>query len=190
MGDIGTHAANLAEYFSGLHLTELCADLTTFVQGRRLDDDGNCLLRFNNGAKGVLHTSQIAIGQENNIAIWIHGTEKSIEWHAEHPNYLYVEGLNMPTQVWKRGNPYVAEKSPAAGRGTRLPSGHPEAFLESVANIYHNFADTIIAQLTNQKPDALMLDFPNVDDGVRGMVFIDTVVKSSASNQKWLPVKY
>ena len=190
IGDIGTHAANLAEYFSGLRLTEICADLTTFVKGRRLDDDGNCLLRFNNGAKGVLHTSQVSIGEENNIAIWVYGTEKSLEWHAEHPNYLYIEGLNMPTQVWKRGNDYIAKKSPAAGRGTRLPSGHPEAFLESVANIYRNFAETIVARLTNQKPDELMLDFPNVDDGVRGMVFIDTVVKSSTSDQKWFPVKY
>jgi len=190
MGDIGTHAANLAEYLSGLRITELCADLTTFVKGRRLDDDGNCLLRFNNGARGVLHASQIAIGEENNIAIWIYGSEKSLEWHAEHPNYLYVDSLNMPTQIWKRGNDYVAEKSAAAGRGTRLPFGHPEAFLESVANIYHNFADTVISQISGQKADELMLDFPNVDDGVRGMIFIETVVKSAASDQKWLPVNY
>ena len=190
MGDIGTHAANLAEYFTGLRITKICADLTIFVKGRRLDDDGNCLLRFNNGAKGVLHASQVSIGEENNIAIWVYGTEKSLEWHPEHPNYLYVDGINQPTQVWKRGNDYVGEKSAAAGRATRTPSGHPEAFLEAVANIYQNFADTIIAKLSGQEPDELMLDFPDVDDGVRGMVFIDTVVKSSASDQKWFPVEY
>ncbi len=130
-------------------------------------------------------------------AIWVYGTEKSLEWHAEHPNYLYVEGLNQPTKVWKRGNDYVGEKSTAAGRATRTPSGHPEAFLEAVGNIYKNFADTVIAKLNGQIPDELMLDFPNVDDGVRGMVFIDTVVKALPatrnglrSNTKRLNTKY
>jgi predicted dehydrogenase len=185
IGDIGTHAANLSEYFTGLRITHLCADITTFVKGRRLDDDGNCLLRYDNGAKGVLHCSQIAIGEENNIAIWVYGNKKGLEWHQEHPNYLYVNSLEGPTQVWKRGNDYVGEKSTAAGRATRLPFGHPEAFLESVANIYNNFGDTIIAQMLNQKPDEIILDFPNVDDGVRGMVFIEKVLENSKSDKKW-----
>jgi predicted dehydrogenase len=185
IGDIGTHAENLAEYITGLKITHICADVSIFVEGRKLDDDGNCLLRFDNGAKGVLHCSQISAGEENNLAIWIYGTEKSLEWHQEHPNYLYVKDQNGPMQVWKRGNEYVSKKSPAAERATRIPSGHPEAFLEAFANVYCNFVDTIIAQLIHEEPDALALDFPNVEDGLRGMIFIDTVLKSSKSDKKW-----
>ncbi len=189
MGDIGTHAENLSEYITGLKITHICADLTTFVKGRRLDDDGNCLLRFNNGARGVLHASQISIGEENGLAIWIYGEEKGLEWHQEHPNYLYVKEPNGPVQVWSRGNEYVGARSPAAARATRLPSGHPEAFLEAFANIYCNFADTLRARLARTKPDKLALDFPNVDDGVRGMLFIDTVLASTRSRQKWTKMK-
>jgi predicted dehydrogenase len=189
MGDIGTHAENLAEYITGLKITEICADLTTFVKGRRLDDDGNCLLRFNNRARGVLHASQISIGEENNLAIWIYGEEKGLEWHQEHPNYLYVKEQNGPVQVWCRGNCYVGERSAAAGRATRLPSGHPEAFLEAFANIYCNFADTVRAKIGRERPDPLALDFPNVDDGLRGMLFIETLVASTASRQKWTKIK-
>ncbi|UCG58096.1 MAG: Gfo/Idh/MocA family oxidoreductase [Phycisphaerales bacterium] len=189
MGDIGTHAENLSEYITGLKITHVCADLSIFVKGRRLDDDGNCLLRFNNGARGILHASQIAIGEENNLAIWIYGEEKSLEWHQEHPNYLYVKEADGPVQVWARGNGYVGERSPAAGRATRLPFGHPEAFLEAFANIYGNFADTLRARLEGTRPDPLMKDFPNVDDGLRGMLFIDTVLASTKSKQKWTRFK-
>jgi len=189
MGDIGTHAENLSEYITGLKITHLCADLTIFVKGRRLDDDGNVLLRFNNGARGVLHASQISVGEENNLAIWVYGEEKSLEWHQEHPNYLYVKQMNGPVEVWRRGNPYIGEKSPAAGRATRLPFGHPEAFFEAFANIYCNFADTLRARLTRTKPDPLMLDFPDVNDGLRGMLFIDTVLASTRSKQKWTKFK-
>jgi predicted dehydrogenase len=186
MGDIGTHACNLAEYVSGLKVQQLCADLTTFVKGRRLDDDGNCLLRFNRGAKGILHASQVSIGEENNLAIWVYGEDASVEWHQEHPNYLYVNRIDAPQEVWKRGNSYVAEKSPAAGRATRLPFGHPEAFLEAFANHYCNFADTIRARLDRRKADPLVLDFPGVGDGVRGMRFIAAAVKSSAKGATWV----
>jgi predicted dehydrogenase len=189
MGDIGTHAENLSEYMTGLKIIHICADLTTFVKGRRLEDDGNCLLRFNNGARGVLHSSQVAIGEENNLAIWIYGEEKALEWHQEHPNYLYVKEPDGPVQVWRRGNDYVGAKSPAAARATRLPSGHPEAFFEAFANIYCNFADTVRARLTRTKPDKLALDFPTVDDGLRGMLFIDTVLASTKSKQKWTKMK-
>ncbi len=189
MGDIGTHCENLSEYISGLKITQMCADLTIFVKGRRLDDDGNVLLRFNNGARGVLHASQISIGEENNLAIWINGEEKSLEWHQEHPNYLYVRVPNGPVQVWSRGNDYVGTKSPAAGRATRLPSGHPEAFFEAFANNYYNFAETVRARITRTKPDPLALDFPNVDDGLRGMLFIETVLASAKSKQKWIAFK-
>jgi len=189
MGDIGTHAENLSEYITGLKITQLCADLTIFVKGRRLDDDGNVLLRFNNGARGVLHVSQVSIGEENNLAIWIYGENKGLEWHQEHPNYLYVKFPNGPEQVWKRGNPYVATKSAAAARATRLPSGHPEAFFEAFANNYLNFADTVRAKITRTKPDPLALDFPNVNDGLRGMQFIETVLASNKSKQKWTKFK-
>ncbi|MHC4691837.1 MAG: Gfo/Idh/MocA family protein [Planctomycetota bacterium] len=189
MGDIGTHAENLSEYITGLKITHICADLTTFVKGRRLDDDGNCLLRFNNGARGVLHASQVSIGEENNLAIWIYGDEKSLEWHQEHPNYLYVKVPDGPVQVWRRGNDYVGARSPAAGRATRLPFGHPEAFFEAFANIYCNFADTVRARMTRTKPDPLVLDFPNINDGVRGMCFIETVLASTKSKQKWTAFK-
>jgi predicted dehydrogenase len=189
MGDIGTHAENLAEYITGLKISHICADLTTFVKGRKLEDDGNCLLRFDNGARGILHASQISIGEENNLAIWVYGDKKALEWHQEHPNYLYVKEPNGPVQVWRRGNPYIGEKSPAAGRATRLPFGHPEAFLEAFANIYCNFADTVSAAIAGEKPDKLALDFPNVDDGLRGMLFIETVVASAKSKQKWMAMK-
>jgi predicted dehydrogenase len=188
MGDIGTHACHLAEYVSGLKVQEICADLTSFVKGRKLDDDGNCLLRFNKGAKGILHASQVSIGEENNLAIWIYGEDASIEWHQEHPNYLYVNRIDAPQQVWKRGNDYVAKKSPGAGRATRLPFGHPEAFLEAFANNYCNFADTIRAKKERKKADPLFLDFPGVKDGVQGMKFIEAVVKSSGKGASWVKI--
>ncbi|MCB9208813.1 MAG: Gfo/Idh/MocA family oxidoreductase [Ignavibacteriales bacterium] len=189
IGDIGIHAANLAEYFTGLRINEISADITSFVEGRPVDDDANILLRFDSGAKGVLFCSQISVGEENDLAIWIYGTKKSLEWHQEEPNYLYVKEGNGPMQVWKRGNPYVAEMSEAAGRGTRLPSGHPEALLEAIANIYNNFGDTIRKQEDNlDVDDKLISDFPNVDDGVRGMKFIDTVIKNSKGNEKWTSI--
>jgi predicted dehydrogenase len=189
MGDIGTHAENLSEYITGLKITHLCADLTIFVKGRKLDDDGNVLLRFNNGARGVLHVSQVSIGEENNLAIWVYGELGGLEWHQEHPNYLYVKEPDGPMQVWRRGNPYVAAKSAAAGRATRLPSGHPEAFFEAFANNYCNFAETVRARITRTKPNPLALDFPDVSDGLRGMLFIETVLASTKSNQKWTAFK-
>jgi predicted dehydrogenase len=189
VGDIGTHAANLAEYITGLKITHVCAELTTFVEGRKLDDDCNCLIRFNNGAKGVLHASQISIGEENNLAIWVYGEKGGLEWHQEHPNYLYTRAMNGPERVWKRGNKYVGKYSPAAGRATRLPFGHPEAFIEAFANIYRNFAETVKCAIAGVKPEELALDFPGVNEGVRGMLFIETVVASAKSKQKWTPMK-
>ena len=189
IGDLGTHAENLTEYITGLKINQLCADLTTFIKGRRVDDDCSCLLRFNNGARGILHSSQMSIGEENNLAIWIYGENKSLEWHQEHPNYLYVKELDGPVQVWRRGNDYVAEKSAAAARATRLPSGHPEGFFEAFANVYCNFADTVRARMTARKPDKLALDFPGAGDGLRGMLFIETLLASNRSRQKWTKMK-
>jgi predicted dehydrogenase len=190
VGDIGTHAANLAEYISGLQIQEVCAELTTFVEGRKLDDDANALLRFNNGARGVLHASQISIGQENNLAIWVHGDAGSLEWHQENPNELLVYEMDQVVQVWRRGNQYIGQKSPAAARATRIPSGHPEAFLEAFGNNYLNFADILLARIEHREPTELELDFPGVEHGVRGMAFIETMVASSAAHSKWTPFAF
>ncbi len=184
MGDIGVHAANLAEYITGLKISQVLADLTSYLKGK-LDDDGNVLLHFNGGAKGVLTATQIGPGEENNLHIFVYGEKKTIVWYQENPNYLRVLSDSEPEQVWKRGNPYVAAKSPAAGRCTRTPCGHPEAFLEAFANHYKNFTDTIRAKEIGEKPTDLELDFPGVKDGVRGMKFINAVVESSKGGNVW-----
>ena len=188
MGDIGTHAANLAEYITGLKITKVLSDLTAFVKGRKLDDDGNVLLRFEKGAKGVLHASQISVGEENNIAVWIYGEKKALWWRQENPNELHVLCQTAPEEVWKRGNGYVAEKSKAAARCTRIPSGHPEGFLEAFANNYCNFADTIRAKMDKRRATPEELDFPGVTDGVRGMKFINAVVSSSKKGNVWTAI--
>ena len=185
VGDIGTHAANLAEYITDSKITDICADLTSFVDGRLLDDDGNCLLKMENGIKGVLHCSQIAVGEENGLKIWIYGSEGGLEWYQEHPNQLLVKKQDKATEIWSRGNDYVNNRSEAAARNTRIPSGHPEGYLEAFANHYVNFADTILALEAGKKPDAIMLDFPDVADGVDGMNFIAKVVESAQSDKKW-----
>ncbi len=185
VGDIGTHAENLAEYVTGLRITDICAETTSFIPGRPLDDDVNVLLKFNNGAKGILHASQISIGEENGLRIWVYGSDAAIEWYQEQPNHLTFKPLDKPVEIWSRGNGYVGEISPAAARGTRVPAGHPEGFLEAFANNYSNFADTILSKAAGKEPDALMNDFPQVADGVRGMAFIEAVVKSAKSDRKW-----
>jgi len=182
MGDIGSHCENLANYMTGLEPELVCADLTTFVPGRRLDDDVNVLLRYKGGARGVLHASQISIGQENNLNIRVWGSKAALEWHQENPNYLFVYFPKSPVQIYRRGHAYLCE---AAKRATRLPIGHPEAFIEAFGNIYKNAMDTIRAVEAGKQPTAQELDFPTVDDGVRGMAFIETVVKSSQSSEKW-----
>lgn len=187
MGDIGTHAAHLAEYVSGLRITELCADLTTFVEGRLLDDDGSVLLHFEDGAKGVLMASQISAGEENAVRIRIYGEKGGLEWANEDPNNLIVKMLDQPRQLYRTGNAYAAPftLSSFATHNTRIPAGHPEGLLESFANIYRNFALTVSAKNEGREPKPEELDFPTVYDGVRGMAFIDTVVKSNESNEKW-----
>lgn len=182
MGDIGTHAENLAEYITGLEITELCADLTAFVPGRKLDDDGNVLLRFSNGAKGILHASQISAGEENNLNIRIYGEKGGLEWRQMEPNTLLVKWLDQPTQILRTG---VGELSAVAQGHTRLPGGHPEGYLEAFANIYRNFAHCVRARLNGERPDELYTDFPTVRDGLRGMRFIERVVASSNSEEKW-----
>ena len=182
MGDIGTHAENLAHYITGLEISELCADLTSFVPGRRLDDDGNILVRFKGGAKGILHASQISVGEENNLNIRIYGEKAGLEWQQEHPNELLVKFPDQPKQTWRRGNGYVGD---TAKKFTRIPAGHPEGYLEAFANIYQEAFRAIRAEVAGKKMLS-DLDFPTIDDGVEGMAFIDTVVKSSARGAKWL----
>lgn len=182
MGDIGTHAAQLAEYISGLQISKICADLNIVVDGRALDDDGNVLLKFDNGANGLLMASQIAAGEENALRINVYGEKGSLEWHQMEPNTLLVKWLDQPTQIYRAGNGYLTD---AAQHNTRTPSGHPEGYLEAFANIYRNFALTLNAKLNGDVPTEEMLDFPTAKDGVRGMAFIENVVASSKSSQKW-----
>ncbi|MDF2477986.1 MAG: oxidoreductase [Sphingobacterium sp.] len=187
MGDIGTHVAHLAEYVSGLKIEELCADLTTFVEGRLLDDDGSVLLRFQNGAKGVLMASQISAGEENAVRIRIYGEKGGLEWANEDPNNLIIKMLDQPRQLYRTGNAYAAPYtlSSFATHNTRVPAGHPEGLLESFANIYRNFAATVTAKREGRTPTVEEQDFPTVYDGVRGMAFIDTVVKNNEGTEKW-----
>ena len=182
MGDIGTHAENLARYITGLHIESLCADLTTFVKGRKLDDDGNVLVRYKGGAKGVLHSSQISIGDENMLNIRVYGTKAGLEWRQEFPNELVVKYADQPRQTWRRGNGYL---TPRVGRFTRIPAGHPEGYLEAFANIYLEAYRAISAEVEGKRQPK-DLDFPTIEDGVEGMVFIETVVKSSKLGAKWL----
>lgn len=186
MGDIGTHAAQLAEYISGLEISKICADLNTVVPDRALDDDGNVLLKFNNGANGILMASQIAAGEENALKIYVYGEKGGIEWHQMEPNTLIVKWLDQPTQIYRTGNAYLSN---IAQFNSRTPAGHPEGYLEAFANIYKNFALTLLAQQSGVKPTAEMLDFPTAKDGVRGMAFIENVVASSKSDLKWFDFK-
>ncbi|MBX2923915.1 MAG: Gfo/Idh/MocA family oxidoreductase [Chitinophagaceae bacterium] len=186
MGDIGTHAAHLAEYISGLKISKLCADLNIMVPGRPLDDDGNVLLRFDNGAAGVLMASQVAAGEENALKIRIYGEKGGLEWAQHEPNTLIVKWLDKPVEIYRAGGGYLGS---FAKHNTRTPGGHPEGYLEAFANIYRNFALTLSAKLDGSQPTPEMLDFPTVQEGVRGMAFIDLVVASSASTEKWTEFK-
>ena len=187
MGDIGTHAAHLAEYITGAQITQLCADLNAMVEGRMLDDDGNVLLQFSNGARGVLMASQVAAGEENALKIRIYGEKGGLEWAQHDPNTLLVKWLDAPTQIFRAGGNYGDRLSKYAIHNSRTPGGHPEGYLEAFANIYRNFALTLSAKMDGTTPTPEMLDFPNTNDGLRGMAFIDNVVASGASDQKWTP---
>ena len=184
MGDIGTHAFNLAEYISGLQVTAVCADLNTMVEGRQLDDDGSVLLQFDNGARGVLAATQIAAGEENNLSIKIYGENGGLEWHQQEPNTLLLKWLDKPTEILRAGNAYLLD---IAKQNSRTPGGHPEGYLEAFANIYRNFVSTVSAKTTGSSVDAALVEFPSVQEGIRGMAFIDTVVRSNGSNEKWTP---
>ncbi|MBN1791087.1 MAG: Gfo/Idh/MocA family oxidoreductase [Bacteroidales bacterium] len=185
MGDIGTHAFHLAEYISGLKATELCAELNIFVSGRLLDDDGAALLRFNNGARGVLMATQVAAGEENAIKIRIYGNKGGLEWAQQEPNTLWLKWTDRPVEMIRTGQGYMGV---AAKHNTRTPAGHPEGYLEAFANIYRNFSLTVRAKLEGRTPQSEWLDFPTIEDGVRGMQFIETVVQAGYDDtKKWIP---
>ncbi|HVU09039.1 MAG TPA: Gfo/Idh/MocA family oxidoreductase [Verrucomicrobiae bacterium] len=180
LGDIGTHAENLGRYITGLEIESLAAEFTTFIPGRRLEDDANLLLRYKGGARGILHCSQISCGEENNLNIRVYGTKGSLAWQQEYPNELKFISKGEPAKILRRGNNYL---SAAAKKFTRLPAGHPEAFIEAFANIYLEAIAAIRAKIENKKG---AFDFPTVDDGVYGMAFLETAVKSAASNTAWI----
>ena len=184
MGDIGTHAFNLAEYITGLQVTELCSDLNIFVEGRALDDDGSVLLKFTEGAKGVLSASQVAAGEENNLSIQVYGEEGGLEWHQQEPNTLLVRWLDKPTEILRTGTGFVSD---IAKHNSRTPGGHPEGYLEAFANIYRNFTFALSARINGSDFDKSVMEFPSVEEGIRGMAFIENVVKSSDSAEKWTP---
>ncbi|WP_297338368.1 Gfo/Idh/MocA family oxidoreductase [Algoriphagus sp.] len=184
MGDIGTHAFHLAEYVSGQKVAKICADLHIKVDGRPIDDDGVVLLRFENGASGVLMASQTDTGCENNLKIRVYGDKGGIEWEQEDNNSLTVRFPNQPAQIYRAGTGYLGS---LAQENTRTPAGHPEGYIEAFANLYRNFARCIYAHRAGEKPKPEWEDFPGVEDGIRGMAFIDHVLKSTGSDQKWTP---
>jgi predicted dehydrogenase len=185
MGDIGTHAAHLAEYISGAKISQLCASLNTVVEGRLLDDDGAVLLRFDNGATGTLTASQVAAGEENALKIRVYGEEGGLEWAQMEPNTLTLRWLDKPAQIYRAGAGYGNIESIYAVHNCRTPGGHPEGYLEAFGNLYRNFALTLQAKLNNEEAKPEWLDFPGIADGIRGMAFIENVVNSNKSEEKW-----
>ena len=185
IGDIGSHAEQLVSYVTGLKIESLCADLSTFVVGRRLDDDANLLIRFANGARGLLYASQICIGNENDLRLRVWGTKGGLEWHQEQPNHLVYKPAGQPERIYRRGNDYVCE---AAQKNTRLPFGHPEAFIEAFANLYNAVGEAIRSGAgASGGPKH---DFPDIVDGARGVHFIEKTVESSRSETKWTPAAF
>jgi len=174
MADIGTHAQNLIEYVCGLKITEVNADLATFVEGRTLDDDGSVLLRFNNGARGLIFASEVSTGEENNFIIKVYGDKAALEWHEQTPEELVIRSNDAPIQVLRRGWPGTGAE---AAKASRLPAGHPEGFLEAFANIYDAFANSI----RDGKPG----DYPGIDAGVSEMRFLEAIVENSNGKIRW-----
>ena len=182
VGDIGTHAFNMAEYITGLQVTQICSSLNIVVEGRLLDDDGAAFLKFSNGATGVLMASQIAAGEENNVKIRVYGEKGGLEWQQEDANTLKVKWLDKPAEIYRTGGAY---NSSFAAHNTRIPAGHPEGYLEAFGNLYRNFALTVSAKINGEQPKAEWLDFPGVEEGIRGMAFVENVVESGQSEVKW-----
>ena len=186
MGDIGTHAFNLAEYITGLKTVELCGELNTFVPGRLLDDDGAALLRYEGGAHGTLTASQVAVGVENGLNIRVYGEKGGLEWRQEEPNTMLVRWPDRPAEIVRVSNGYM---SGIAAFNSRTPAGHPEGYIEAFANLYRNFALALGAILEGKEPAPETLDFPSVEEGVRGMRFIEAIVSTGATDKKWIRIE-
>lgn len=186
VGDIGSHAENLVEYITGLRMQKLYADITSFVEGRELEDDANVLVHYEQGVKGILYASQISVGEENDLKIRVYGTDASLEWRQENPNYLRVKYPDRPEEIYKRGNPYLSD---IANFNNRIPPGHPEGFIEAFANVYLNVARTILAREKGQKADEFSSDFPLVQDGAIGVHFIHKTIESGKKKQ-WIDMRY
>lgn len=186
IGDIGTHAANLAEYITGANITEVCAMLNTKVKGRRLDDDSSMLLKFDNNATGVLIATQVAAGEENDLNIRIYGEKGGLQWRQEEPNSLVLKWLDRPKEILRAGWPYLSD---SAKKNIRIPAGHPEGYLEAFANLYKAFGNAVHDFKPGKKINPKKYDFPDVDHGVRGMAFVNTAIKSTLSNRKWTKLK-
>jgi len=184
IGDIGSHAENLVASITGLHIDSICADLTHMVPGRALDDDASMLLRFAGGARGVLVASQINTGLENDLRLRVSGTLGTLEWRQEQPSQLIHFPHDGPKRVLTRGAPWL---HPAAQRASRIPAGHPEGFIEAFANVYGGVIEDIRAKLQGRAPDPLLADYPHVEDGARGVRFIERTLASAASSAKWTP---
>jgi predicted dehydrogenase len=185
IGDIGTHAWHLTEYVTGAKVIEVCADLLHVADGRPLDDDACAFMRYDQGFTGLLHAAQIATGEENNIRLRVYGEKAGMEWRQMEANTLWVKWIDRPAEYVRMGNGY-ASLTDFTKWNTRVPGGHPEGFIEAFANIYRNFALTVRAKASNETPTEEMLDFPTVEDGVRGMQFIETMVRAGYDkDQKW-----
>jgi predicted dehydrogenase len=180
VGDIGTHAHNLLEFISGQQIQSVCAELTSFVDGRRLDDDASMLIRLASGARGTLVCSQIACGEENNLTIRLYGTQAGLEWRQQEPNTLIVKPAGKPWEHWRAGTAYVGTAAVAA---TRTPAGHPEGYLESFANLYRDFIAEVRHANAGESPRG---EFPGVDDGLRGIRFVQATVESSRKGAVWV----
>lgn len=183
VGDIGTHAFHLAEYITGLKVKQICADVNIIVDGRKLDDDASVLLKFNNGASGILFVTQVAPGEDNNIRVRVYGENGGLDWSHKEANTLYMKWPDKPTEIWRAGEAYLGTY---AKHNLRTPAGHPEGYLEAFANHYRNFAYCVKAKLAAEQPAEEWLDFPGIEDGLRGMLFIDKVIESGKSEQKWI----
>jgi predicted dehydrogenase len=185
LGDIGTHAYHLAAFVTGLQCREVAADLSIFVPGRRLDDNVHVMLRYAEGARGMLWASQVAPGNENNLRLRVYGERAAIEWRQEDPNYLNFTPLGEPPRLIRRSG---AGARPVAGHASRIPAGHPEGYLEAFAQLYADLAEQITARMENRAPDPMSLLVPDITDGVAGMRFIESVLESSQRNAAWVPL--
>lgn len=186
MGDIGTHAFNMAEYVTGLKVTAVCADVNIIVEGRKLDDDGAVLLKFDNGASGILFVTQVTPGEDNNIRLRVSGEKGGVDWSHSEPNTLYIKWPDKPTEIWRAGENYLGS---FAKHNARTPAGHPEGYIEAFANHYRNFAFCLKARMKGEKPKEEWLDFPGIEEGVRGMLFIEKTIESGKSEKKWIDMK-